>query len=129
MAETRRGACVVIGAGDGLGASVARAFAREGLAAILTRRPRHLDALQALARTIRAEGGEAHAFGLDARQEAEVVAFFDRSSGPSGRSKFWSSTSAPTCAFRSSRRRRRSIPRCGRWRPSPAFSRVARRRG
>lgn len=83
--EASRGACVVIGAGEGLGASVARAFAREGLAAVVTRRPRHLDSLQALADGIRAEGGEARAYGLDARNEADVVAFFaevERTVGP-----------------------------------------------
>jgi NAD(P)-dependent dehydrogenase (short-subunit alcohol dehydrogenase family) len=78
MTEVRRGACVVIGAGDGLGAAVARAFAREGLAAVVTRRPRHVEQLEALAQSIRAEGGEAHAIGLDARNEADVVAVFDR---------------------------------------------------
>ncbi|MBV9290397.1 MAG: SDR family NAD(P)-dependent oxidoreductase [Hyphomicrobiales bacterium] len=77
MSEARRGACVVIGAGDGLGAGVARAFAREGLAVCVTRRPRHKEALEALARAIRAEGGEAHAFGLDARREDDIVAFFE----------------------------------------------------
>jgi NAD(P)-dependent dehydrogenase (short-subunit alcohol dehydrogenase family) len=85
MAEDRPGVCLVIGAGDGLGASVARAFAREGLIAVVTRRPRHLEPLQGLAESIRAEGGEAHAFGLDARKEGDVVAFFDeveRTIGP-----------------------------------------------
>ncbi len=77
MTEARKGVCVVIGAGDGLGASIARAFAREGLAAVVTRRARHLDELRALASRLRAEGCEAHAFGLDARKEADVVAFFD----------------------------------------------------
>jgi NAD(P)-dependent dehydrogenase (short-subunit alcohol dehydrogenase family) len=41
--------------------------------------------LQTLAESIRAEGGEAHAFGLDARKEADVAAFFDeveRTIGP-----------------------------------------------
>jgi NAD(P)-dependent dehydrogenase (short-subunit alcohol dehydrogenase family) len=85
MNEARRGVSVVIGAGDGLGASVARAFARENLAAVVTRRPRHLEQLQTLAESIRSEGGEAHAFGLDARKEADVAAFFDeveRTIGP-----------------------------------------------
>ncbi|MGO9421116.1 SDR family NAD(P)-dependent oxidoreductase [Roseiarcus sp.] len=85
MNDARRGVSVVIGAGDGLGASVARAFARENLAAVVTRRPRHLEQLQTLAESIRAEGGEAHAFGLDARKEADVAAFFDeveRTIGP-----------------------------------------------
>ena len=70
--------CLIIGAGDGVGAAVARAFAREGLAVCVTRRPRHLDRLEALAATIRAEGGVAHAYGVDARNEAEMIALVDR---------------------------------------------------
>ncbi len=77
MANSRRGVCVVIGAGDGLGASIARAFARDGLAAVVTRRHRHLEQLAKLADDIRADGHEAHAYGLDARKEADVAAFFD----------------------------------------------------
>ena len=75
----------MIGAGDGLGAAVARAFAREGLAVCVTRRPRHTQDLEKLAESIRAEGGEAHAIGLDARREADVAAFFEtveRTVGP-----------------------------------------------
>ncbi len=85
MTDARRSVCVVIGAGDGLGASVARAFAREGLGVVVTRRPRHVEQLEMLASSIRAEGGEAHAIGLDARNEADVVSFFDaveRTIGP-----------------------------------------------
>jgi len=73
-----RGVCLVIGAGDGLGASIARAFAREGLGVCVTRRPRHIDAVHKLAETIRAEGGEAYGFGLDARVEEDVVALIER---------------------------------------------------
>ena len=76
--EGGTGACLVVGAGDGLGAAVARAFAREGLAVCVTRRARHLDALEALAASIREEGGRAHAFGVDARDEAQMTALFDR---------------------------------------------------
>ena len=85
MTDAKRGVCVVIGAGDGLGASIARAFAGEGLSVVVTRRPRHVEPLETLAASIRADGGEAHAIGLDARNEAEVVAFFDtveRTIGP-----------------------------------------------
>ena len=71
-------ACLIIGAGDGVGAAVARAFAREGLAVCVTRRPRHLDRLEALAASIREDGGVAHAYGVDARNEAEVIALVDR---------------------------------------------------
>jgi len=75
---SRKGVCLVVGAGDGLGSAVARAFAAEGLTICITRRARNLDRLEALAEEIRAAGGEAHAFGCDAREEAEVVALFDR---------------------------------------------------
>lgn len=73
-----KGVCLVVGAGPGVGASVARAFAAEGLTVCLTRRPRNLDELEALAADIRAGGGSAHAFGVDAREEADMVALIDR---------------------------------------------------
>lgn len=71
-------AALIIGAGDGLGAALARAFAAEDLTACLTRRPRHLGQLEALASQIVAAGGRAHAFGVDAREEAEMIALVDR---------------------------------------------------
>ncbi len=77
MSDERRAVCAVIGAGDGLGAAIARAFARDGLAVALTRRPRHLAEVEALAERIRAEGGEARAFGIDARNEDEVRDFVE----------------------------------------------------
>jgi NAD(P)-dependent dehydrogenase (short-subunit alcohol dehydrogenase family) len=76
--EQRRGVCLIIGAGDGLGASIAHAFAREGLCVCVTRRPRHKEAIDTLAEAIRADGGTAHAFGLDARVEADVAALIER---------------------------------------------------
>ncbi|NWG46170.1 MAG: SDR family NAD(P)-dependent oxidoreductase [Alphaproteobacteria bacterium] len=69
---------LVIGAGDGLGSALGRAFAREGLTMCLTRRARHQDAVEALAAAIRAEGGAAHGFGVDAREEEAVVDLFAR---------------------------------------------------
>jgi NAD(P)-dependent dehydrogenase (short-subunit alcohol dehydrogenase family) len=75
---TEKGACLVVGAGDGVGGAVARAFAREGLAVCVTRRPRNIDQLEALTQDIRAAGGEAHPFGVDAREEAEMVGLVDR---------------------------------------------------
>ena len=73
----RKKVCVVIGAGDATGGAIAKAFAREGLAVCIVRRPRHLDALQKLADDIAADGGEARAFGVDARDEDEMVQLFE----------------------------------------------------
>jgi NAD(P)-dependent dehydrogenase (short-subunit alcohol dehydrogenase family) len=72
------GTCLIVGAGDGLGAAIARAFAGAGLIACVTRRARHLAELQALADDIIAAGGQAHACGVDARVEAEMIALVDR---------------------------------------------------
>jgi NAD(P)-dependent dehydrogenase (short-subunit alcohol dehydrogenase family) len=71
-------ACLIIGAGEGVGGAVARAFAREGMVVCLTRRPRHLAELETLAAEIIAAGGAARAFGTDARDEAQMVALFDQ---------------------------------------------------
>ena len=60
---------LVVGAGDATGGAIARRFAREGLVACVTRRQR--DKLLPLVAQIEAEGGQAHAFGSDARVEAE----------------------------------------------------------
>jgi NAD(P)-dependent dehydrogenase (short-subunit alcohol dehydrogenase family) len=73
-----RKVCLVVGAGVGVGGSIAKAFAAEGMAVVMTRRPRNLDQLETLAEEIRAKGGEAHAMGVDARDEAEMTALFDR---------------------------------------------------
>jgi NAD(P)-dependent dehydrogenase (short-subunit alcohol dehydrogenase family) len=58
--------------------AIARAFAAEGHVVCMTRRARHLDQLEALAEEIREGGGKAHAFGVDARSEDEMVALFER---------------------------------------------------
>src|ERR1700744_1875242 len=69
-------AVIVIGAGDALGGAIARRFAREGYAAVIVRR--HADQLEALTASIRDAGGEAHPFGVDARQEDQMVALFEK---------------------------------------------------
>ena len=66
---------IVIGAGDALGGAIAKRFAREGFEAVIVRR--HAEQLEPLAEAIRAEGGIAHPFGVDARQEDQMVALFD----------------------------------------------------
>ncbi len=78
MVEASKGACLVVGVGDGVGGAIARAFAAEGYTVCMTRRPRHLDQLEALAVEIRQNGGDVRAYGVDARQEAEMVALVDR---------------------------------------------------
>jgi len=67
---------LVAGAGAGLGAAVARRFAREGLHACVARRQEV--ALAPLCEEIAREGGRATPFALDARDEAQVVALFER---------------------------------------------------
>ncbi|MCW5661549.1 MAG: SDR family oxidoreductase [Burkholderiaceae bacterium] len=76
-------AALVIGAGDATGGAIARRFAREGFTACVTRR--HVDKLQPLVERIRADGGQAHGFGSDARDEAqmtELVATIERDIAP-----------------------------------------------
>jgi NAD(P)-dependent dehydrogenase (short-subunit alcohol dehydrogenase family) len=67
---------LVIGAGDATGGAIARRFAREGFATVVTRR--NLEQLQPLVDRIRAEGGVAHGFASDARKEEEVVALVEK---------------------------------------------------
>jgi len=73
-----KGVCLVVGVGDGLGSAIARAFGAEGHIVCMTRRARHLDALEEVARSIRDAGGVAHSFGVDARSEDEMVALFEK---------------------------------------------------
>jgi NAD(P)-dependent dehydrogenase (short-subunit alcohol dehydrogenase family) len=62
---------LVVGAGDATGGAIARRFAHEGFIACVTRRTE--EKLTALVERIRAEGGEAHGFGSDARKEEDVI--------------------------------------------------------
>jgi NAD(P)-dependent dehydrogenase (short-subunit alcohol dehydrogenase family) len=67
---------LVVGAGDATGGAIARRFAREGYTACVTRRS--LDKLQPLLDRVQAEGGKAHGFACDARQEDAVVALVEQ---------------------------------------------------
>lgn len=71
-------AALIIGAGADTGGAIARAFAGEGYHACLTRRPRNLDQLETLADTIRAAGGTATPFGIDARDEDAMAAVIEQ---------------------------------------------------
>ena len=74
MSERR--AILVVGAGDATGGAIARRFAREGYVACVTRRS--ADKLVPLVDAIRQAGGEAHAFGSDARSEEQTEELFAR---------------------------------------------------
>lgn len=83
--EPTKEVCLVIGAGDGVGGAIAKAFGAAGLAVCVTRRARNLDQLEALVETIHSTGGEAHAYGVDARSEQETIDLFaaiERDVGP-----------------------------------------------
>jgi NAD(P)-dependent dehydrogenase (short-subunit alcohol dehydrogenase family) len=70
MSETK--AVLVVGAGDATGGAIARRFAREGYIACVTRRS--ADKLGPLVARIHDEGGQAHGFASDARNEDAVIA-------------------------------------------------------
>lgn len=72
---TERKAVLVVGAGDATGGAIAKRFAREGYVACVARR--NADKLQPLVDEITAAGGQARAFGCDARVEEQVVAMFE----------------------------------------------------
>jgi hypothetical protein len=74
IASTRPVA-LVVGAGDYIGAAIARRFAAGGFETCVARRTS--DALQPLVSQIEAAGGIAHAFALDARDEDQTVALFE----------------------------------------------------
>ena len=74
----------MVGAGDATGGAIARRFAREGYAAVCTRRECRLEPLL---KQIRNAGGEAHGFGSDARIEAELSSCLRPSKRTSPRSR------------------------------------------
>lgn len=67
-------AVIVIGAGDATGSAIARRFARDGFVACVARRS--AEALAPLIAEITAAGGQARAFGLDARDPQAVADLF-----------------------------------------------------
>jgi NAD(P)-dependent dehydrogenase (short-subunit alcohol dehydrogenase family) len=78
-----KGCAVIVGAGTGTGAEVAKRFAEAGYQVALARR--NADALQPLVTEIEAAGGRARAFGADASDETAVAGLFEsaeRALGP-----------------------------------------------
>lgn len=68
--------CLVVGAGDFTGGAIAKRFAREGFVACVVRRQGAQ--LAPLVQQIEAAGGRAIAYGVDARDEDQVVDLVDR---------------------------------------------------
>ena len=73
--ENRNATCAVIGAGDYIGAEIAKKFAAEGFTVFAGRRDGAK--LEPLVREIEAAGGSIVARTLDARKEDEVAAFLN----------------------------------------------------
>ncbi len=71
--EHRNATAAVIGAGDYIGAAIAKKFAAEGFTICAGRR--NGDKLAPLAADIEAQGGQIFAWSLDARKEADITAF------------------------------------------------------
>jgi NAD(P)-dependent dehydrogenase (short-subunit alcohol dehydrogenase family) len=67
---------LIVGAGDATGGAVARRFAKGGYAVCAVRRQQ--GKLRPLLEQIKKEGGVAHGFGSDARNEEEVVTLVER---------------------------------------------------
>ncbi|MEH3040016.1 MAG: SDR family NAD(P)-dependent oxidoreductase [Sphingomonas paucimobilis] len=70
----RNATVAVVGAGDYIGAEIAKKFAAEGYIVFVGRR--NADKLAPLVAEIEAAGGRVEARGLDARDEEQVTAFF-----------------------------------------------------
>ena len=75
----RNATAAVIGAGDYIGAEIAKKFAAEGFTVFAGRR--NGAKLEPLVRDIEAAGGEIHARSLDARKEEEIAAFLNDADG------------------------------------------------
>ena len=79
-----KGSVIIIGAGPGLGSSLARKFAKEGHHVFAVRRERHSEELNLLCNEIKESGGSATAIPSDAREEEQVISLFSEvaKSGP-----------------------------------------------
>ncbi len=73
MDKQRNASVAIIGAGDFIGAAIARRFAAGGYSVFIGRR--NADKLEPLAAEITASGGRCRGLALDARKEESVTAF------------------------------------------------------
>src|SRR5438067_1889537 len=72
---SRNATAVVVGAGDFIGGEIAKRFAAEGYTVFVGRR--QAEKLDPLKAEIEAAGGRIVAKGLDARDEDQVIAFYE----------------------------------------------------
>ena len=72
----KKGSVIIVGAGPGLGSSLARKFAKEGHHVFVARRERNASALEELSNNINSSGGTATAIPTDARDEDQVINLF-----------------------------------------------------
>lgn len=75
MAEQRNATAAIIGAGDYIGAAIAKRFSAEGYIVVVGRRS--AEKLQPLKAEIEAAGGRCVARELDARKEEDITAFLE----------------------------------------------------
>ena len=73
--EKRNATCAVIGAGDYIGAEIAKKFAAEGFTVFAGRR--NGEKLEPLVKEVEAAGGTIFGRSLDARKEDEITAFLN----------------------------------------------------
>jgi NAD(P)-dependent dehydrogenase (short-subunit alcohol dehydrogenase family) len=74
---SQKASALIVGAGDATGGAIARRIAREGLIACVVRR--NGEKLAPLVAQIEGDGGRARAFGIDAREEDQVIGLFETS--------------------------------------------------
>lgn len=74
---------IVTGASEGIGKAIALAFGEEGAKVVLA--ARSLDKIEALAKSIRDQGGDAVAVKTDVTSEAEIIALFKATKDKYGR--------------------------------------------
>ena len=74
--QKRNATCAVIGAGDYIGAEIAKKFAAEGFTVFAGRR--NGEKLEPLVKEVEAAGGTIFGRSLDARKEEETTAFLQR---------------------------------------------------
>jgi NAD(P)-dependent dehydrogenase (short-subunit alcohol dehydrogenase family) len=124
MSESR--AALLVGAGDAIGAAVARRFAAGGYRVCIARR----DAAKAqqLVDEMTTAGRYVRAYSVDAREQDQVQNLCEQVEREVDRSKFVSSTPAQTFRSRCSRQQANCSSKHGSWPATRAFWSAARRR-